>query len=474
MKESNDFLFDEDSEYQAIVKRYEQMLRSRKPLYFDVAEFESIIDYYLDNNLFDKALIASDYAIQQHPNSSLILLKKCNIALENGYPVEALKMLEYLERVEPNNYEVFLMKGNANCLMNNIKRAVREFDRALHVSYDNREETLYRIGMAFQQVNHYKLSIKYLEEAYSLDPENDSVIYELAYGYEKINEIEKSIDYYTKYLDEEPFSENVWYNVGVLYNKLNNFEKAIDSYDFAIAIDDYYSSAYFNKANTLANHGEFEQAIETYKAFLYLEPENTQAMCYLGECYEKLKKYNNAIEYYLKTLNVDLEYPDAWFGLGMVEMYRENYDDSLEYIKRALEVDEENPEYYYIFAKINARLGNNDEAKYAYLKPVEYDPTDFEAWLFYSEIFYEEKNYIKAISVLESSYQYTKDIAEINYQLAVYYFLIKNQNTALAYFKTGLELNHNLHKLVFKKFPFLEDIKKVKSLINKGKSNKDS
>jgi hypothetical protein len=50
---SGDFL--EDKELSSSLKRYEAMNSDGKFLYFDVDEFISIINYYIDNELIQKA-----------------------------------------------------------------------------------------------------------------------------------------------------------------------------------------------------------------------------------------------------------------------------------------------------------------------------------------------------------------------------------------------------------------------------------
>jgi len=49
MFEENDRDFEEKAR-EEMVHRYEDLLRKKKPLYFDIDDFESIIDFYLDRN----------------------------------------------------------------------------------------------------------------------------------------------------------------------------------------------------------------------------------------------------------------------------------------------------------------------------------------------------------------------------------------------------------------------------------------
>jgi len=61
MSEERDQLFD-DNDTAESVRRFEQMVRNNINSYFDVHEFENIIDYYLDINKFNDALRATEIA----------------------------------------------------------------------------------------------------------------------------------------------------------------------------------------------------------------------------------------------------------------------------------------------------------------------------------------------------------------------------------------------------------------------------
>ena len=72
MRDENEFDYGED-EVQKIVQKYEYLLRQNKTFFFDISDFEYIIDYYLYAEESRKALEAIEIAGKVHPNSSEIL-----------------------------------------------------------------------------------------------------------------------------------------------------------------------------------------------------------------------------------------------------------------------------------------------------------------------------------------------------------------------------------------------------------------
>jgi hypothetical protein len=81
-----------------VVRRYEEMISNNTRYYFDVDEFEEIIDHYLSLAKFNRALKAVQHALIQHPSSTVIQLKKAVILNEKSQPHEALRILKLLKK----------------------------------------------------------------------------------------------------------------------------------------------------------------------------------------------------------------------------------------------------------------------------------------------------------------------------------------------------------------------------------------
>lgn len=113
MRDENEFFFGDEETLEA-VKKFEDSLRSRKGLFFDVYEFESIIDYYLSADNVKKASEAIDIAFRIHPNSSEIQLRKAEILMMENKFNEAQSLLNYLIKIDPFNCEVFYFVGQVN------------------------------------------------------------------------------------------------------------------------------------------------------------------------------------------------------------------------------------------------------------------------------------------------------------------------------------------------------------------------
>jgi len=459
--------FQEDGDLKAIIGRFENMLKRVKNFFFDVHEFEKIIDHYLDTNFFVKALDAVKFGKSQHPGSITLQIKEAQVYAEKGDSIKALAMVEQLETIAESNNEVFMLKGMILNQLGKVTQAEKVFEKALELTYENVSDILYDIALSFQYIKQFRTAVKFLEKAYQIESKKLSIIYDLAYCHDRMHDFDRSIAYYEIYLDLEPFSENVWYNLGLLHFKKENFRKAIECYDFALAINEEYSSAVFNKANALANLNDYEEAIHIYKECIELEPENVLAHCYLGESLEKLERYDEAITWYEKATKVDDTFSESWYGIAVCYLFQKLYGDALFYVNKALSLEDDNPDFWFTLGNIHTHLGHRTDAIKAYFKATELDPYDDEAWINLAHLEFKQGGSEKSISILKDSYSRTFDIAVVNFHLSGYYFQLGNTEQSLKFFEKGLKLKYSEHRTVLKISPTLPEHTEFKHLLER-------
>jgi tetratricopeptide (TPR) repeat protein len=470
MGEERDWLYESDEVLDSI-RRFEDMIKKRAQYFFDVHEFEEIINYYIDTNSFSKAVSAAEYGYRMYPGSTIIQLKIAHLLIDRGKAAESIGILNKIEKIEQSNYEVYILKGSAYNILGKTTEAMRHFDKAVSLSHkDNRDTILYNIGLSFENQNNYESAIHYFEDAYKLDPTNSIILYDLAYCYDHLNKYDKSIYYYNKFIDEDPYSEHAWFNLGTVYNKAQMFDEAIEAYDFAIAINENYSSAYFNKANILSNLERYKDALPEYLEFLKFEDSHVVAHCYIGECYEKLARYEESLFFFQKAVTLDPNCADAWFGKGVVKMHQELYDESLELINKALELNEDNTEYLYAKGLVYMRQSDHKKGIQVFKQVTELDPVDYDAWLNYSELLLVSGNIDKAIEILQKACDYNFNNANINLRLASYMFLQKKMNLGYTYLEKALTIDADCIEELYDFYPEAALDEQVNAII-KAKMN---
>ena len=432
-----------DEDVSGIVERYESLRKNNENAFFDVVEFETIIDYYLEHNDVTYAYEAAQAAYRQHPNSVSLQLRRAKVLIDKGRAVEALKTIKIIESLEPDNFEVFIIKGAALGMMGDIQGTKKYFDLALSVDKSEESSILLSITSILYNLNHYKILLPYMEKLIALEPDYPTHLYDMAYAYERLEEYEKAIDYYNMYLNRDPFSDNAWYNLGILYNKTNRLKEAVEAYDFALAVNPENIFALFNKGNILYNIGEYAQALKSYLEYLEFEEESSEALSYAAECYDKTGERDTAIKFYLEAIDLDPEFSEPWFGLGVIYLSENQKDEAINYLYKAVSLDNNNPEYLYYQGKAQARFLENKEAVRSFMSALKLDPFYDNVWIDMGRLIITQGLYLKVIPLLQKALKVTGDVHGLRYLIASSYLYCGEMDKCYYHLSKAMLLSDN-------------------------------
>ena len=455
----------ESKEFAGILKRYKKMLSDEQMGFFDVSDFEHIVDHYIDKSQLTNALQACEIAISQHPYSLMVKIKKAQVLIGQLKTDKALQLLQMLGEIENTNPEVLLMLGNCYSIQGEENKAYDYYRKAEKYSFEDRDDLLYNIGAGYVQSTDYRRAAYFLEKAYQENPKNDSVLYDLAFCYDKLGDDDKSIHFYNEYLDIDPFAESAWYNLGIIYTRLEDYDKAIEAYDFALAIDENYASALFNKANTLSTIERYDEALVYYFDYLRFDKNSSDARVYIAECYFQLEDYTKSYNYYKQAIQLDPSNADGWYGAGIVLMIEENLSESLVFLKKAIKLDDSCADFWNAFGKVNAALDNYEDALIAFRKSVDIEDTNSDFWIAFADFFYHYDQLDLAIQTLFQAEKTIFDNVLMLYKLSGY--LAENGNLQLAksYLRKALTLNYPMHTEMFLDFPGLKSKRWILKMI---------
>jgi tetratricopeptide (TPR) repeat protein len=450
MEEPFDSYF--DGETLSLVGRFEKMLSQEAHFFFDVDEFEEIIEYYFFKNEQRKAHTTIQKALEQHPGNCPILVRLAQYQVNARKDYEALRILKDTEPFTDADSEYFIIRGNIYSQLEKPEKAIEEYKRAINGA-DNIDEIYSSIAFEYENLGKYDRSIEYLLKAIEINPENDAALYELTFCCEVSQQTDRCIRFLTDFLDQHPYSVTAWFNLGVTYSNLELFEKALDAYDYVLAIDETFSSAYFNKANCYANLGNYPKAIETYRETIFYEEPEPVTYYYIAECYEKLKDFNSSITYYQKATDLDPEFADAWLGIGISHDELGKPQEALPFILKALQLSPTVPEYWFIYGDIQIKLSRIEEGIAAYRKVTELDPDDADIWLDLSVVYADRQEYDKGLEVLEEGLVHHGSNPDFYYGKAWYLFLTGKSRQAIETLTIAVNIDAEGHKRLFVTFP---------------------
>lgn len=413
-----------------LVQRYEQMLANNASWYFDIEQFEEIVDYYLENNKFQRALRVIEYAYSLFPENTTLMLRESQILSGTGNLTAALRKLKVLVEIEPSE-EVYMTMASIYSQQREHNTAVTLLKKALALGSPEYADEIYlEIAMEYENMERYDKAQEVLQEAIRKKPENEVLLYELAYVFDMSDKTAESIEYYNAFIEKYPFSFPAWYNLANAYQKAASYENALDAYDYCLAIQEDFTPAYYNKAHTLFKLDRFQEAVQVFEETYAFEPPQAPVYCHIGECFEKMQEYDKALFYYRKSIQTDEYYADAYLGIGITLDLQEKTIEGLRHIERAIELEPDNPDYFMFQTELLKKLGRLDEAETVMETVVARFQDNEDAWLDYSDVFFMKGDCVKALETLETGWQKCPQSNEIGYRKVAYLMHAGKKNEA--------------------------------------------
>ncbi|NCP45840.1 MAG: hypothetical protein GW818_05300, partial [Flavobacteriales bacterium] len=181
MEENLDSYNEDEDDYTASLNRFEKMLTNNEHYFFDVEEFEDLINHYLDSNELEKAKQVIEISLEQHPSSSILKIKHAEYLASTHKPNKALEILNSIETLEPFNSDNYLLKANIYSQIRQHNKAIETLYKALKIIHERSEKAsiLIHIAFEYENLNRYDKAISILKEILAENPDNETVLYEI-------------------------------------------------------------------------------------------------------------------------------------------------------------------------------------------------------------------------------------------------------------------------------------------------------
>jgi len=124
-------------------------------------------------------------ALDRSPRNLLARVELSKATLDIGNAKEALVILNPVIEEQADNFDVLVAYGLANVGMDNDNAAIDYFNSALAVAKDNDQRFIAQMDLAvpLSRVRRYDDSIKHLEAALAIRPNDAQAIWEMAHAY---------------------------------------------------------------------------------------------------------------------------------------------------------------------------------------------------------------------------------------------------------------------------------------------------
>ena len=444
--------------------KFESMLKTNAVYFFDLVEFEEIIIHYLDAGKHALAKKAVKLGLQQHPASVDLKLLQVELYIFEDDLEKASMLLKRIERLEPNNDEVFIQKATISSKKGNHKEAIEFLKKAL--KYTNEKVDVWSLlGMEYLYLDDFENARLNFAKCIDVDYEDYSALYNIVYCFDMEKEHEEAIKYLNSYINTNPYCEVAWHQLGRQYFILDRFKEALKSFDYAVLIDESFIGGYLEKAKTLEQLKRYQEAIDNYLITLELDDATAFAYVRIGECHENLGNFDEAISFYKKAVHEDPLLDKGWILLTNLYYQQQNYQKASYYISKALKIEEDNALYWRRYSEINLKLNFYEEAVTGFKKCLSLNDDGLEIYIGLCDILSFLGDFNDALNILIKAQKIYRDFAEIEYRLAGLFFVLNKEKYGFNHLIAAMKIDYDYHTILNELFPTVYDKDKVQKLL---------
>ncbi|MBU3954334.1 MAG: tetratricopeptide repeat protein [Proteobacteria bacterium] len=409
------------------------------------------------------------------PGNKETYLRLGQIYMDNGNLPEALDLFTRMAKQFPDYYVAQFYLGETHLLLNNHDPAEAAFLKTIELEPELVEPRFRLIEIYEKQKKKaYKDKIlESYEKILEIEPENDRAVLEMALFQYKNNQkaeasqlflelgrqaVENSrivmaavdtfitdkrytdaVIVFSQMLKADPENANFNFFTGMAYEAVENFNQAIAHYLKVTPEHPQYKKTLLSIAFLYRDMEKPEQAIRLLEQHHDKNPKDIDILSYLASFYEDQAQYDKTIEILEKGLRDAPDNPTLLFRLGAVQDKADLKDQSIQTMKTLIEIDPENASALNYLGYTYADMGIHLEEALALIsraleqKPEDSYITDSMGW-----VYYQMKDYEKAIHYLEKAARLSNFETIIAGHLADAYVKAGQMDTALAMYKKAL------------------------------------
>ena len=217
-------------------------------------------------------------------------------------------------------------------------------------------------------------SIRDLNQAVELDPNNAKVVANRGFSYHSSGQYEQALKDFSSAAELDQNSAWVLNGRGLTYLAIKRYEEAIQDFDRAIEIDPQYKYAFFNRGRIHRLMNQHENALKDFSKAIELDPKYLGAITNRGALYHLMERYNDALTDYNQAVELEPNNPFPVACRGEVHESMQLYIKALQDYDRAVELE---PQYKFTITtrgRLHKQLGHYEDALRNFNQAIELDP----------------------------------------------------------------------------------------------------
>jgi tetratricopeptide (TPR) repeat protein len=446
------------------LQKYEEMIKNRIDLFFDVDTLGLIIDAYFENNKYNQAFEACNYALKLHPTQHEFILRQASLLSKLGNDQSALEKLNTYEKLNPHNPDLYLIRANILIAQNEFDKAIDNYLQA--INYNQDPAPIYHdLSFAYADSGNFNSAIKYMK-MFLQSGWQDTLAYDQLINWLIItSRLESEVSFFQNQIDNDPYNDAAWLAFGMVNKELKLYDKALHAFEYCLLIANDNIQGYLEQGDVYFILEQYESAIKSYENSLEYFPGNAITYYNIGECFERLDNFEKAREHYTRAIRL---YPDlaaAWYSIGMVLSYQDKMYEAIHYLKKAVELEPTNAEFWFALADCESSLNHFNEAIACYENVIDLEPDNEEIYAEYALFLFENHQLDDAIETIQMGIKTLPQNAEHYYYAACFFYADAKLQMAYEEFEQGLIKNFESHKIIFDVLPLMQNDHTITELI---------
>ena len=449
-----------------LVSDFEEMCSTGENMFLTEKSFSDIIDYYEDENQYDRALSVCDLAIAQFNYRAEFYITKAKILSKLNRPKDCLKVLDIADSIAPAQLEIKLLRIKIYTYSGRVDEAQVILDELKsHVTGSDKAELLICESYIHEVNQDFNDMYEVLKHAIIKDPTNSEALDRFWFSIEFSKNYYGAITFLNKVIDRTPYSFMAWYNLGEAYSCVGEYKKAIFALEYSFIIKPDFQIAYYECAELCLQTKKYSKALSIYKESVTLFGIDEDVLINMADCHKALGNLSAAKYNLYKALKYDPYNDEIYFKLGNCYASENNWNNAVKSYHKAIAIEDNTEEYFLQLAEAYYTLGSYEKADFFFRKATTIAPEESYYWTKYATFLIKTGERKLALQLLEKAEDFTFG-ADILYCKSAALLLTKNEENGLEVLKEALEENHSDHNILFKIEPELALDKKILAMIN--------
>lgn len=466
--------FREDREQiRELLLRYDNLIQGRSHSFLEEDAFEKIISYFQEKENLKKAIEVANYATQQYPYSSILLIKKADVLIGLHSYKNALSELDQAELLDKGNIELYILKTDAFLALDLQEKAVVLLEQAITLFQgEERIDLLFELADVYDDYEEFDKVFDCLKLILEEDPNNEEALYKICFWTDFTGRNEESIRLHQQISDNFPYNELAWFNLAAAYQGLKLYEKAIDAYQFAVAIDEKFDFAYRNMGDAYIRLRKYKEAIEALERVIELAKPEAVIYEAIGYCYDRLRNFAQARFHYRKAVHLNQGESKLYYKIACTYFNEKQWESCARQLDQALKIHRLKPDYNLLMGECKMQSGLVKEAIQYFSNVVRLRPHHTFGWEALIRCLFQAAFFEEALEQVNAAIQFTKQKPVFLFYKSSILFCLKKNKEALSQLERAMEKAPKLLKKLIELNPTILQNQQVVDILVKFKQRK--